>query len=411
MRSRIVPCLFLLLFAVLLAVATPTWAADGSGSAATPGVSTPGVTTPGVTTPGKKIKVGLVYVGPIGDYGWTNAHEAARKKLVERFPWLDTVFVESVAESDSARVIDRLVLEEKCDVVFTTSFGYMNDTAAAAQKYPDKLFFHCSGYKRAKNLGTYFAELYQPYYLNGLMAGALTKSNTIGYVGSHPIPEVVRHINAFALGIKEVNPKAKIKVKWLFSWYDPGKAREAAEALIAEGCDALAFTEDSTAVVQVGEEHTAKGKPVYTFSHYSPMQKFGENSVVSGQLCDWYGLYEDILTKVYHGTYMSRDQWWLLKEGAALLGGAEGVPINPKFVDVLKKIAYTDPVLGATNIHDLVMTRLAQMSEPTVIFDPFTGPIKDQAGTERIKPGVRANHDLLWAMDWFVDNIEGTIPK
>ncbi|HEY9071923.1 MAG TPA: BMP family ABC transporter substrate-binding protein [Candidatus Ozemobacteraceae bacterium] len=360
---------------------------------------------------GKKIKAGFVYVGPIGDFGWTNAHELARQHVVKLFPWLETTFVESVAEGDCARVIDRLVNEEQCNVIFTTSFGYMNDTAAAAARYPDRTFMHCSGYKRGPNLGTYFAELYQAYYLNGLMAGALSKSGKLGYVAAHPIPEIVRHINAFALGAREANPKARVQVKWLFSWYDPAKAREAAEALVAEGCDALAFSEDSPAVIQVGEEHTQKGKPVFTFSHYSPMQKFGEHSVVSGQLVDWSVMYESILTALHTETWKPADHWWLLGEGACRIGGAPDVPVNPAFIEPLKAVPITDPVIGATNIYDLVFKRLAQMSEPTVLFDPFTGPIKDQAGTVRIKAGERASHDQLWAIDWFVEGVDATLPK
>ena len=135
----------------------------------------------------------------------------------------------------------------------------MDATIEAGKRYPKHVFMHCSGYKQEKNVGSYFAEMYQMYYLSGLMAGALTKSNKLGYVGAHPIPEVVRHINAYAIGAKEVNPAAKVYVKWLFSWYDPARAREAAESLIAEGCDAFAFTEDSPAVIQVGKEHTEKG--------------------------------------------------------------------------------------------------------------------------------------------------------
>ncbi|RCK80376.1 MAG: Nucleoside ABC transporter, periplasmic nucleoside-binding protein [Candidatus Ozemobacter sibiricus] len=360
---------------------------------------------------GKPVKAGLIYVGPIGDYGWTNAHEQARQALVKKFPWLTTTYVESVPEADAGRVIDRLITEENCDVVFATSFGYMNDTVAAAQRYPDKIFAHCSGYKQAKNLATYFAELYQAYYLNGLMAGALTKSHKVGYVGAHPIPEVVRHINAYALGVREVNPQARVHVKWLYSWYDPAKCREAAEALVAEGCDALAFTEDSPAVIQVGEEHTAKGRPVYTFSHYSPMGRFGPNSAVSGQLVDWTGLYEMLVTSIREGRFEGKDHWWLMKEGAAAIGAEPGQPINPKFVEVLKKIEHTDPVLGKTNIHDLVMKRIEQMTDATVSFDPFTGPIKDNTGQERIKAGERATHDQLWTIDWYVDNVVGSVPK
>lgn len=359
----------------------------------------------------KTIKAGFVYVGPTGDYGYTAGHDDGRKYVEDKLPWLETVYIESVPEADCERYIDRLITEEKCDIVFATSFGFMEGTAAAAKKYPDKIFMHCSGYMRDVNLGTYFAELYQAYYLNGLMAGALTKTNKVGYVAAHPIPEVVRHINAFALGVKEANPKAKVYVKWLFSWYDPAKAREAAEALVSEGCDALAFTEDSTAVVDVGEEHTKAGKQIYVFSHYSPMQKFGPDTVVSGQLCNWGILYEEILRRVYTNTWDNRDYWWLMKEGVCEIGGEWGIPINEKFVSELKEKYITDAVLGKISIYDLIMKREAQMKEDTVLYDPFTGPIKDQTGTIRIKAGERASHDILWSVDWFVENVVGEIPK
>ncbi|MCG8530740.1 MAG: BMP family ABC transporter substrate-binding protein, partial [Desulfovibrionales bacterium] len=177
----------------------------------------------------KKLKAGFVYIGPVGDYGWSYAHDLGRKYAEKQFPWLDTVIVESVGESDSARIIDRLVRQQKCDVVFATSLGYMDDTFKAAKRYPDKTFMHCAGFKRGKNMGTYFGDLYQMYYLNGLMAGALTKSNKIGYVAAFPIPELVRHINAFALGARAANPKVEVDVKWIYAWYGPDKAKEAAE--------------------------------------------------------------------------------------------------------------------------------------------------------------------------------------
>jgi simple sugar transport system substrate-binding protein len=363
------------------------------------------------TTQEKTIKAGFIYVGPTGDYGWTAAHDVARKQLEQKFPWLKTVYIESVPETDAGRYIDRLVNEEKCDIVFTTSFGFMDATAEAAKKYPNVIFEHCSGYKRDTNLGTYFSELYQAYYLTGLMAGALTKTNKVGYVAAHPIPEVVRHINAFALGVKETNPKAKVYVRWLFSWYDPAKAKEAAESLISEGVDALAFTEDSTAVIDVGEEHTKKGQQIYTFSHYSPMLQYGPDTVVSGQLADWEPIYEDILRRVYTNTWTNQDYWWLMKEGSCVLGADFNTPINPKFTDALKAKFVNDPILGKISVYDLVMKRKEQMSEPTVLFDPFTGPIYDQKGTLRLKPGERASHDLLWSIDWFVDNVVGEIPK
>ena len=174
----------------------------------------------------KKLKVGFIYVGPIGDMGWTHAHDQARLILEETFPWIETVYLESVDEKTEGPVIDRMIRRDKCDIVFTTSFGFMDVTVAAANKYPDKIFAHCSGYKRNPNLATYMADFYQVYYLNGLMAGALTKTNKIGYVGIFPIYELKRHINAFTIGVREVNPDAEVHVKWLLTdWYDPVGAK------------------------------------------------------------------------------------------------------------------------------------------------------------------------------------------
>jgi basic membrane protein A len=364
----------------------------------------------------KKLKAGFIYVGPIGDFGWSHAHDQGRLYVENQFPWLETVYAEAVPEADVERFLDRFIVEEGCDIVFTTSFGFMDGTIAAATKYPDKIFFHNSGFKRAPNSGTYFADFYQLYYLNGLMAGALTESGKVGYVGAHPIPEVVRHINAFTLGVREVNPQATMDVRWLFAWYDPAKAREAAEALISAGVDVLAFTEDSPTVLQVGQEYTEKGEPVYTFSHYSPMEEFGPDSSVSGQLVDWGILYEEILTKIYLGVYNNTnlenvDYWWLMGEKAALLGGSFEHPINPNFVDALKGVKVTDPMLGELSVYDLVMKRIEQMTDPAMLFDPFTGPIKDQDGVERVPAGQRLSLGELLVMDWFVEGNVGTIPR
>ncbi len=361
-----------------------------------------------------EIKAAFIYVGPIGDYGWSHAHDQGRLYVESIFPWLGTEYAEAVPEGDALRYIDRYI-DEGFDIVFTTSFGFMDDTVAAAEKHTDKIFWHCSGYKREANLGTYFAEFHQLYYLNGLMAGALTKTDKVGYVGAFPIPEVVRHIDAFALGVKEANPDATVSVKWIYSWYDPSAATVATEALIAEGVDAIAFTEDSPAVVQVGQTHTEGGNQIYTFGHYSPMQDFGPDSCVSGQLVNWGILYEDIISKIYSGVYDNTnlqdvDYWWMIKHGAAELGGKFGVPINPKFESELKSINVDDPVLGEISIYDLVMARLDEMKEETVLFDPFTGPIYDNEGTLRIEAGRRGTHDELWTINWYVDNILGKVP-
>ena len=362
-------------------------------------------------TEAKTIKAGFIYVGPVGDFGWSHAHDVGRKYVEGKLDWLETMYVEAVPEGDAARIIDRLVVEEKCDVVFTTSFGYMDDTVAAGAKHPDQLFMHCSGFKNSENVGTYFAELYQMYYLNGMMAGALTRSNRIGYVGAFPIPEVVRHIDAYALGVKATNPDAEVHVRWIFSWYDPAKAREAAEALVADGIDCLAFTEDSPAVIEVGQEHMEKGETVYTFSHYSPMEAFGPDSAVSGQLVDWGVMYEKILNDIYNGTWSNEDLWWLAKEKAALLGGSLDHAVNPKFVDDLKAVSVSTPDLGTMNAYDLVMKRYDQMKQGRDVFDPFVGPISDNKGTVRIPAGAMGSKGELLSIDYYVDNVIGDVPK
>ena len=359
----------------------------------------------------KKLKAGFVYVGPVGDYGWSHAHDVGRKFAESKLPWLETVYIESVAESDSARIIDRFVQGEKVDVVFTTSFGYMDDTIKAGQKYPDKKFMHCSGFKQLPNVGTYFADLYQTYYLNGLMAGALTKTNKIGYVAAFPIPELIRHINAFALGIKAVNPKAEVHVKWIYAWYGPDKAREAAEALIAEGCDNLAFTEDTPAVIEVGQEHTEKGRQIYTYSHYSPMQQYGKDSVVSGQLVDWGVMYVKILQDMYNGTWKNQDEWWLIAEKAVILGGTFDHIINPKFEGELKMKMVDTAAFGKISVYDLIVKRYEQMQKGPDVFDPYEGPIKDNTGKLMIKDGQRASKGDLLSIMYYVDGVVGSIPK
>ena len=268
-------------------------------------------------------------------------------------------------------------------------------------------------------MGTIMADFYQLYYLNGLMAGALTESNKVGYVAAHPIPELVRHINAFTLGVRETNPEATVEVSWIFEWYDPATARESAEALIANGVDVLAFTEDTATVVQVAEEYTEKGENVFVFGHYNPMAQFGPNALVSGQLVDWGVLYEDVLTKIHLGIYTTEnlenvDYWALLNPGPNMgapasvqLGGDFDNPINPAFVDALKAVSVTDPLLGEISVYDLVFARIGQMKDPAILFDPFTGPISNQDGALTIQPNQRLTVFELNTIDWFVEGVIG----
>lgn len=357
--------------------------------------------------PGEPLKAGFIYVGPIGDLGWSHAHDVARKICEERFPWLETIYVESVAEGDEGLYIDKLIREEGCDVIFTTSFGFMDGTLVSAKRYPDKIFGHCSGFKRNPNMMTYMADFYQIYYLNGLIAGALTKTNKTAYIGAFPIPELKRHMGAFAVGVREAKPKAEVHIRWIYEWFSPTAAKEATEALLADGCDVFAFTEDSPTVVQVAAESDCP-----SFGHYSPMYKFGPDHVVSGQIAHWEAIYLDFLAKVYAGEYTAHnltdvDYWWLLKEKAVEMGAKPGMLINPVYEDQLKETHIDDPVLGMISVYDLVMKRLEQMADPSMVFDPFNGPIYDRDGNLKVPEGLRMSVFELTTMDWAVDGIVG----
>lgn len=356
-----------------------------------------------------KLKVGFIYVGPIGDYGWTHAHDQARKIAEKTLP-IETLYVESVPEAQAEPFIEKLI-QQGAKVVLTTSFGFMDGTYNVAKRYPNIIFGHASGFKRNPNMFTYMADFYQVYYLNGLMAGALTKSNKVAYVGAFPIPEVKRHLGAFALGVRAVNPRATIHVRWLYAWFDPAKAKEATEALLAEGADVFAFTEDSPTVVQVAGQ---KGLP--SFGHYSPMQRFAPKTVVSGQLVHWETIYLDFLGKVLSGRYTAEniqnvDYWWLLAEKAVEVGGEFGTPINPAFIPRLQAVKVRTREFGQISVYDLYGRRLAQMMRKPVAFDPFTGPIRDRKGRLVVPAGKTMSVLELNTMEWAAPGVVGPWPK
>jgi simple sugar transport system substrate-binding protein len=255
------------------------------------------------------------------------------------------------------------------------------------------------------------ADFYQLYYLNGLMAGALTRGGKVGYVGAFPIPEVKRHIAAFTLGVREVHATAEVHVRWIFNWFNPAAAKEATEALMADGVDVFAFTEDSPTVVQV----TAK-RSLPSFGHYSPMHNFAPEHVVSGQLVHWDKIYADFLGKIHAGTYTPKnlqdvDYWWLLAEGAVELGAQPGLPVNPVFVDKLKAVKVKGAGSGEMSVYDLVQQRLAQMSQKSPVFDPFQGPISDRKGTLRVAAGKTMTHQELISMEWAAQGVVGPWPN
>jgi simple sugar transport system substrate-binding protein len=331
------------------------------------------------------LKIGFVYVGPVGDAGWTYAHDQGRLAMEKELgAKVKTTYVENVPEgADAERVIRKLVAEGN-KLIFTTSFGYMNPTEKVAKSTPGVTFLHATGFKTGKNLGTYESRLYEGAYLNGILAGKMTKSNTLGFIGSFPVPEVIRNINAYTLGAQSVNPKIKTKVIWVNSWYDPAKERQAAETLVAQGADVMAQNTDSPATLQVAQE-----KGVYAFGWDSDMSRFAPKAHLTAATNDWSGYYSETAKAVIAGTWKTGDYRGGLKEGMVKMSKVNAVVP----ADAVK--AFED--------------KKAALTAGT--FAPFTGPIKDQAGAVKYAAGVAVPLKDLLSMNFYVQGVEGTIPK
>lgn len=331
------------------------------------------------------LKIGFVYVSPVGDAGWTYQHDLARKNLEKVFgDKVKTTFVESVPEGADAERVIRQLAADGSQLIFTTSFGYMNPTVKVAQQFPKVIFEHATGYKRAKNLGTYSARFYEGRYIAGVVAGKMTKSNTAGYVAAFPIPEVVQGIDAFTLGLRSVNPKAQVRVVWTSAWYDPGKEREAAETLISQGADVLMQHTDSTAVVQTAEE-----KHVWAIGYHSDMSKYGPHAQLTASTHHWDEYYVGEVKKVMAGQWKSGDVWGGFKEGMVQMA-----PMNPA---VPKEVA------------DLAKAKQAEIASGKL--HPFAGPIKDQSGKVRVPQGKHMADPEILSLNWFVEGVVGTLPK
>ena len=331
------------------------------------------------------LKVGFIYVGPVGDAGWTYAHDQGRKALEKELgSKVKTTYVESVPEgADTERVLRQLVADGN-KVIFTTSFGYMNATVKVAQSSPNVIFEHATGYKTAKNLGVYEARFYEGAYLLGVVAGKMTKSNTLGFIASFPIPEVIRNINAYTQGARSVNPKIKTKVIWVNSWYDPAKERQAAETLIAQGADMLCQNTDSPAVVQVAQE-----KGAYAFGWDSDMSKFAPKAHLTANTNNWGVFYVATIKKVLDGTWKPEVVKWGLKENLVVMA-----PLNPAVTPDATK-AFEEKKKA------MIDGKLA----------PFDGPVKDQSGAVKIAAGSTMPLDQLMSFNWYVEGVDGSIPR
>jgi basic membrane protein A len=295
------------------------------------------------------------------------------------------VVVPDVLDSDpvaSEKAI-RDLAEAGAKVIFTTSFGYMDPTVTVAADYPDVVFEHCSGYKTADNLATYFGRIYQPRYLSGLVAGSMTEDDFIGYVAAHPIPEVIRGINAFTLGVQAVNPDAEVHVIWTNTWYDPVIEREAAVALLDEGADIITQHQDTTEPQKAAEE---AGK--LSIGYDSDMAQFVGDTVLTSPVWNWGQYYISTVQAVLDGTWETHQYWGGIEDDAVIL--ADFSPLVPDDVVALVDDAKAEIISGATDV--------------------FCGPIYDQDGTLRVAEGECMSDGDMLAMDWFVEGVVGTIP-
>ncbi len=330
------------------------------------------------------IKVAFIYVGPVGDAGWSYAHDQGRKYLEKNLAGVKTAFVESVPEgADAERVLTQFA-RDGYKVIFATSFGYMDAVINVSKKFPDVYFEHCSGFKTAPNVSTYFGRIYEARYLSGIVAGKMTKSNLIGYVAAHPIPEVIRGINAFTRGVRSVNPAAKVRVVWTNTWYNPASEKEAAKALLDAGCDVIAQHQDTPGPMKAAEE---RGK--YGISYNSPMMQFAPRAVLTGPVWNWGPYYVKRVKAAMDGTWKSGQYWGPMADGVVDLA-----PFNKVVpADVVKLVAATKRDMMRGKLH------------------PFAGPVKDNTGKIIVPAGKTLSDQEMLRFNWFVEGVEGTLPR
>lgn len=335
------------------------------------------------TAQAEDLNVGFVYVTPIGDHGWTYRHDVGRLAL-EKELGVKTNYVESVAEGADAERVIRTLASSGNSIIFTTSFGYMNPTNKVAKQFPNVKFEHATGYKRGDNVSTYSARFYEGRAVLGTIAGHMSKSGVVGYVASFPIPEVVRGINAFTIAMRKVNPDATVKVVWVNSWYDPGKEGDAAKALIDQGADIISQHTDSPAPLQVAEQ-----RGVYAFGQASDMSAFAPKAQLTAIVNDWNPYYIARVKAAMDGTWESTDTWSGLKEGmVAMAPYGDAVPADVRAAADSVQAAIVDGSLH-----------------------PFQGPIKNQAGEVVIGEGETLDDGTLLGMDWYVEGVQGQLPK
>jgi simple sugar transport system substrate-binding protein len=333
------------------------------------------------------LKIAFAYLGPAGDHGWTYAHDNARKAIEKEFgDKIVTSFVENVPESADAERIFRDMASQGNKLIFGTSYGYMEPMLKVAEEFKDAKFEHATGFKESANLRPYDSRSYMGAYLAGIIAGKMSKTNTLGVVGSIPVPEVIRNINAYTLGAQSVNPKIKTKVVWVNSWFDPPKETEAAQTLINGGADVLLQNTDSTAVLQTAEKNKK-----FAFGWDSDMSKFAPEAHLASAIINWAPYYSKAVKDALDGKWASGTgkTWWGVKEGAN---------------DI---VAISDKV--PAEVKELVAKTKAGLADGSI--DAFKAPLIGQDGKEALKKDAVADDKFLDSMLFYVKGVEGKVPN
>lgn len=333
----------------------------------------------------KPLKVGFVYIGPVGDGGWTFAHDRGRLAMAEALgDKVETGFVESVPENADAARVFRDMAKQGYGLIFGTTFGYMESLVRVSKQFPKVRFEHATGFKSTANMRPYDVRGYQGAYLVGVIAGKMTKSNVLGFVASVPIPEVVRNINAFTLGAQSVNPNIKTRVVWVNKWFDPGKETEAAQALINGGADVLMQNTDSSAPLQAAEKAGVSG-----FGWDSDMTHYGPKAHLASAILNWAPYYTKAVKDVLEGTWKVEPHWWGVKEGAVdVVSFSERVPADVRALVAEKKQAMAD---GSLHV--------------------WEGPMTSNEGREVLAKGQRADDKFIGSIMFYVPGVEGKIPS
>jgi basic membrane protein A and related proteins len=327
-----------------------------------------------------KVKIGFIFLGPIGDYGWTWAHNKGRLAVDEALgDKVETVYVENVPEDASAIPVIRDLAQQGCKLIFTTSYGYMDQTIEVAKEFPDVMFEHCTGFKRADNVSTYNSKFHEGRAVLGTISGKMSKSGTLGYLGSFKVPEVVLGVNSFCLSAQKQNPDAKVKLVMIDSWFDPPKEAAATETLINLGCDIVTTHTDSPAALQILEQ-----KGLYGFGQGADMSSFAPKAHLTAIEDIWGPYYIERAKAIVEGTWKSADTWDGMKEGTVVIA-----PYNEAIPEDVRKLA--DDV---------------QAGYKDGSYDIFKGPIYDQDGNLKVKEGEVMTLDQLAVIDWFVKGVE-----